>query len=159
CFFQGTGPGSDKGNAAILDGKYVIEEDRAKNLKPGSYTVQIFWQRKKGAGNRAQADASPAVEQLIPDKYNTKSTLTRDITSGANKLDFSSRPNKIHSVRASCQLAPFRRTASCLLAATGFRRCVMKRLRPCLLLAALLGSALAPLVAAEKEKVLFSEKF
>jgi hypothetical protein len=85
-FFQGSGPGSDKGNAAILGGKYVIEGDRARNLTPGSYTVQIFWlQRASGEG---QGDAGPAVKQLIPPQYNTKSTLTREVKSGTNKFDF-----------------------------------------------------------------------
>src|SRR6266704_1411717 len=38
-FFQGSGPGSDKGNSAIAGGTYVIEGERARNLAPGSYTV------------------------------------------------------------------------------------------------------------------------
>jgi hypothetical protein len=89
-FFQGSGPGSDKGNALILDGKYVIEGDRARNLTPGNYTVQIFWIQKLGNSgpNPANVDTSPAVKQLIPPQYNVKSTLTREITPGPNKLDF-----------------------------------------------------------------------
>jgi hypothetical protein len=89
-FFQGSGPGSDKGNAPILGGKYVIAGDRARNLAPGSYSVQIYWiQRLAKAGlNAASADTSPAVKQLIPPQYNTKSTLTRDLTPGLNTLDF-----------------------------------------------------------------------
>jgi hypothetical protein len=88
CFFQGTGPGSDKGNAAIQGGRYVVEGDRAVNLTPGSYTVQIFWQQKLGGSNPANADTSPAVKQLIPPQYNTKSALKAEVKSGTNKLDF-----------------------------------------------------------------------
>jgi hypothetical protein len=89
-FFQGSGPGSDKGNAAIVGGKYVIEGERAKNLTPGSYTVQIFWLQKlaKPDPNGGNVDTSPAVKQLVPTKYNTKSTLTKEVNSGNNKIDF-----------------------------------------------------------------------
>jgi hypothetical protein len=89
-FFQGSGPGSDKGNAPIQGGKYVIEGERARNLTPGSYTVQIHWIQKlaKSGPDRANVDTNPAVKQLIPPRYNVKSTLTREITSGTNKLDF-----------------------------------------------------------------------
>jgi hypothetical protein len=89
-FVQGTGPGSDKGNATIVGGKYVIEGERAKNLTPGTYTVQIHWQQKLGKSgpNAGDADTGPAVKQVIPPKYNSASTLTRDVTSGNNKLDF-----------------------------------------------------------------------
>jgi hypothetical protein len=94
-FFQGGGPGSDKGNAPILGGKYVIEGDRAKNLTPGSYTVQVHWIQRlaKPGFDPAKVDTSAAVKQLIPPLYNTKSTLTREITSGTNKLDFDLKSN------------------------------------------------------------------
>ena len=62
-FFQGTGAGSDKGNAGIVNGKYQVTGDRAKNLTPGSYTVQIHWIQKlaaKAGGNPANVDTSPA---------------------------------------------------------------------------------------------------
>jgi hypothetical protein len=89
-FFQGTGPGSDKGNAAIVGGKYVIEGERARNLTPGSYRVEIYWLQKANADpNSPNADKGAAVKQLIPKKYNgPDSTLTREITQGTNKLDF-----------------------------------------------------------------------
>jgi hypothetical protein len=89
-FFQGSGPGSDKGNAPIVGGKYVIEGGRARNLTPGTYAVRIHWlQRLARSGpNPANVDTSPAVKQLIPPQYNTASTLTREVASGTNKLDF-----------------------------------------------------------------------
>lgn len=92
-FFQGGGPGSDKGNAPILGGKYLIEGERAKNLTPGSYTVQIHWIQRLAKSNPGNVDTSAAVKQLIPAQYNTKSTLTREITSGTNKLDFDLKSN------------------------------------------------------------------
>jgi hypothetical protein len=87
-FFQGTGPGSDKGNAAIRGGQYVIDGERARNLTPGSYTVQIFWLQRLGASSGGNMDTSPAVKQLIPAKYNTNSTLKMEVKPGTNKLDF-----------------------------------------------------------------------
>jgi hypothetical protein len=89
-FFQGTGPRSDKGNAPIRGGRYVIEGERARNLTPGSYTVQIHWIQKlvKPGANPANVDTSPAVKQLIPPQYNAKSTLTREVVPGPNTLDF-----------------------------------------------------------------------
>jgi hypothetical protein len=89
-FFQGSGPGSDKGNAPITAGKYVIEGERAQNLTPGSYTVRIFWIQLIGSSrsNPTNADASAPVRQAIPPQYNVNSTLTREIQSGPNKLDF-----------------------------------------------------------------------
>ena len=37
---------------------------------------------------RVSTDTSPAVKQLIPPQYNSRSTLTKTITAGTNKLDF-----------------------------------------------------------------------
>jgi hypothetical protein len=87
-FFQGSGPGSDKGNAPIVAGQYVIDGERARNLTPGSYTVKIFWIRLKGKPNPTNPDANPPVWEAIPPQYNEKSTLTREIKPGANKFDF-----------------------------------------------------------------------
>jgi hypothetical protein len=89
-FFSGTGPGSDKGNAQIQDGKYVIEGERAKNLTPGSYKVQIFSNKKAGeVPNRSDPGTSEdQIINVIPPQFNTETTLTRDLKSGTNKLDF-----------------------------------------------------------------------
>jgi hypothetical protein len=87
-FFQGSGAGSDKGNAPIVGGKYVIGGDRARNLAPGSYTVRIFWLQLLGNSNPKYVDASAPVKQLIPEQYNDKSTLTREVKPGTNQLDF-----------------------------------------------------------------------
>ena len=89
-FMKGSGPGSDRGNAPIMGGNYVIEGDRAKNLDPGSYLVQIFWIQKlnKPGATPGNNDSSPAVKNLIPAKFNAKSTLTREIVEGSNKYDF-----------------------------------------------------------------------
>ena len=89
-FFQGSGPGADKGNSPIVGGKYAITGDRAKNLTPGSYTVQIFWLQRltRPGADPNNVDTSPAVKQLIPPQYNVQSTLTREVKPGANQLDF-----------------------------------------------------------------------
>ena len=57
-FFQGSGPGSDKGNAPIVGGCYVIEGERARNLTPGNYTVQNFSIQLLGSPRPVNADAS-----------------------------------------------------------------------------------------------------
>jgi hypothetical protein len=89
-FIQGTGPGSDKGNSAIVGGKYEVAGDRAKNLTPGTYSVQIHWIQKltKAGANPINADTSPAVKEVIPPKYNSQTTLTKEVTAGTNKIDF-----------------------------------------------------------------------
>jgi hypothetical protein len=87
-FVQGSGAGSDKGNAPIVGGKYVIEGEKARNLTPGSYTVQIFWIQLIGKPNPANADANAPARHAIPSQYGDKSTLTREIKPGTNKFDF-----------------------------------------------------------------------
>ena len=87
-FFQGTGAGSDKGNAPIKAGKYVIEGDRARNLTPGTYTVRIFWIQLIGHTEGKYVDASAPAKQVIPPQYNDQSTLTREVTPGTNTFDF-----------------------------------------------------------------------
>ena len=47
-FFQCTGPGSDKGNAAIVTGKHVMAGERAKYLTAGTHTVQMHWLQRLG---------------------------------------------------------------------------------------------------------------
>jgi hypothetical protein len=52
--------------------------------------ARIHWIQKlaKSGPNAANVDTSPAVKQFIPPQYNVKSTLTKEITMGTNKLDF-----------------------------------------------------------------------
>lgn len=87
---SGGAGGGDKANAPIVGGKYVIEGERAKTLMPGSYAVQIHWLQRlvKPGFDPNSADDSAGVKQLIPPQYNSKSTLTREIAAGTNKLDF-----------------------------------------------------------------------
>jgi hypothetical protein len=89
-FLQGTGPGSDKGHAPIQGGKYDLTGEAAKNLTPGNYTIQIHWIQKlnRPGPDAPNADTGAAVKDLIPAKYNSKTTLTRDLTLGTNKVDF-----------------------------------------------------------------------
>jgi hypothetical protein len=90
-FFSGSGPGSDKGNAPIVGGKYVIAGERARNLTPGTYKVQILWNKlnDKAQARSSDPDSAPQqTTQVIPARYNTESTLTRELRPGTNKLDF-----------------------------------------------------------------------
>jgi hypothetical protein len=92
--FQPAGPGAPAGGAAIVDGSYAIS--RAEGLVPGKYQVLIY-----GTADAAQSSAAPtgppgdtpppkkAVKDPIPDKYNAKSQLTREVTKdGPNQFDF-----------------------------------------------------------------------
>jgi hypothetical protein len=85
-FFQGDGIGSDRGNAPIKGGRYVIEGERARNLTPGAYTVRITWIQL--LRQPSDADANPPARHAIPPQYNTKSTLTREVKAGTNELNF-----------------------------------------------------------------------
>jgi len=88
-FPAGTSEQHDAGHAEIKDGKYSVEE--TKDLKPGNYRVEISW--NKPTGKKVPTPGDPdikmdQVHQVIPAKYNTKSTLSETLTSGTNKKDF-----------------------------------------------------------------------
>jgi hypothetical protein len=79
----------DEAHAPIQDGKYSLEV--GKGPKPGTYRVEITWNKKTGRSIINKSDPPNLIEetlQVIPEQYNTKSTLTRDIKPGINTLDF-----------------------------------------------------------------------
>lgn len=84
-------PGTVSAGGVVTDGSYNI--DRAHGLTPGKYRVSI-----KSAGHDDGIDptAAPgappprkkAAKDPIPAEYNTQSTLTAEVGSGATKVDF-----------------------------------------------------------------------
>ncbi|VTR90792.1 Uncharacterized protein OS=Planctomyces maris DSM 8797 GN=PM8797T_14921 PE=4 SV=1 [Gemmata massiliana] len=77
---KSTGAGGE-----IKDGKYTITGDRAP--APGKYKVQIVWNKKTGRVITDTADTGAKVNetrQVIPEQFNTQTTLTAEIKSGAN---------------------------------------------------------------------------
>jgi hypothetical protein len=89
--FQPAGPGmATAGAAAITDGSYSIA--RAEGLQPGKYEVRITSapqtvQRPPGV---LPGDYQiPPAKELIPEKFNSNTTLSAEVTKdGPNKLDF-----------------------------------------------------------------------
>jgi hypothetical protein len=83
------GPG---GGGSISDGKYEIK----RGLQPGKYRVEI--RGTIALPNRKVRNApipSELVDEevsVIPEKYNSKSNLFREVTDGANVLDFNLDP-------------------------------------------------------------------
>lgn len=80
------GPAS---GGAISEGKYSIPANKGPVV--GKHRVEIKANRKTGKQTEAVPPATGTVdimEQYIPSKYNTKSTLTADIKQGANTADF-----------------------------------------------------------------------
>ncbi|MFO0928491.1 MAG: hypothetical protein U0736_15950 [Gemmataceae bacterium] len=76
-------------NADIVGGKYDF------GAKPGPTAgknkVEILWNKKTGRKIPVPGDPGNMTDesvQAIPAQYNSASTLTADVKSGANKLDF-----------------------------------------------------------------------
>jgi hypothetical protein len=71
----------------IKDGKYSIPPEKA--LVPGKYRVEITWNKKTGKKIGVNRDSwRDETEQQLPEKYNTESTLSREIKASDTSLDF-----------------------------------------------------------------------
>jgi hypothetical protein len=81
---------STTGAAPIKDGSYSISS--SEGLQPGKYEVRItgaapLVQRKPG--EMPGDNPAPATKEIIPPKYNSKTTLSAEVKSGEpNKFDF-----------------------------------------------------------------------
>ena len=78
-----------KRGGAIENGRYEITADRGPI--PGPHRVEIYARKKTGRmieGADAEQSTDETVE-MIPSKYNRESTLTANLKSGPNQLDFS----------------------------------------------------------------------
>lgn len=74
-----------KVNWRIIDGKYAFTAERSP--LPGKYRVEITWDKIIGKNVITNDNVQIQTEQLLPEKYNTESTLIREIKSDG-KLDF-----------------------------------------------------------------------
>lgn len=88
--FQPTGKEGTAAGAPIRDGQYSIPA--AKGLAPGTYQVRISSfgdQPPTGGGDAPPGDRGPPPKNRIPEKYNSKTSLTREIKKGLTEpLDF-----------------------------------------------------------------------
>lgn len=76
--------------APIANGRYVITS--TGQLKPGGYRVEIHAPRKTGKKISAGSPSPPGTMvdeevEAVPDKYNKRTTLTRDLKAGQNTYD------------------------------------------------------------------------
>jgi hypothetical protein len=87
---ESSGADSKKATAVIKDGKYAMTGDSGP--VPGKYKVEITWNKSTGAkGASKDPDMqNPKLDtkQALPDKYNKATTLTADVKSGSQKIDF-----------------------------------------------------------------------
>lgn len=74
------------GGAPIKDGKYTI--DKEVGLVPGKYNVAISGSSSEIDKGDSPGSAKGLPKELLPDKYNTKSTLTAEIKSGGNTVNY-----------------------------------------------------------------------
>jgi hypothetical protein len=71
--------------APITNGRFSIPADRG--LEPGAYTIKI-------SSMEAPPDTEPGglpgpdPKELLPEKYNTKSTLTEEVKAGKTTFEF-----------------------------------------------------------------------
>lgn len=87
-FLPQSGGEGRQASAAIDGGKYAIPAERGPSLGP--CRVEITWDKKTG---KQLPSADPGfmmdeTRQAIPTKYNRQSTLTVEITPGANVHNF-----------------------------------------------------------------------
>lgn len=87
---EGTpGPG---GGGSITEGKYEIK----RGLEPGRYRVEIrgtvALPDKKVRNAPIPSELVNEEVSVIPERYNSKSNLFRDVTPGANVLNFNLEP-------------------------------------------------------------------
>jgi len=84
--------GGQKATAQITNGKYSIDSDRGPPA--GKYKVEITSMKslvgKKGADPDMQRGDA---RQVLPDKFNKATTLTADLKSGSNTVDFDLKSN------------------------------------------------------------------
>ena len=78
--------GKTQSGSTITNGRFSIPKD--KGLEPGVYTVKIS--SMEGLEPPAEPGGLPGKDpkELLPAKYNTKSTLTKEVTKTETKFEF-----------------------------------------------------------------------
>ena len=72
-----------------MGGRYTLSGGKAPAA--GSYRVDINWEKKTGTQVPTPGDPNTMMDQTaetIPPAYNSASTLTADVKSGSNTLNF-----------------------------------------------------------------------
>jgi hypothetical protein len=82
--------GLKKVGVKIAGGKYSVGEDQG--IVPGNYRVQITWDRKTGKTITVDEAIRAETVQMLPEKYNKETTLTAEIKSSENQIDFDLKP-------------------------------------------------------------------
>jgi hypothetical protein len=72
--------------AVITNGRFSIPAD--KGLEPGMYTVKISAMETTDVSVEPGGLPGKDPKELLPAKYNTKSTLTQEVKKGENKFEF-----------------------------------------------------------------------
>ena len=75
-----------KASTQIQNGAYSIPEDKGPNL--GKHKVEIYWYKPTGDTSDTGEDEGQSTVQVIPDKYNTQTTLEVAIVAGKNECNF-----------------------------------------------------------------------
>jgi hypothetical protein len=84
--FEPTAGQASSAGAMIADGRYDVARD--KGPTPGPYLVRIYAPGKAAAPQQLGDPVKPAPDR-VPAKYNSKSTLTADVTAGGpNTFNF-----------------------------------------------------------------------
>ena len=78
--------GGAKAGAPVKNGRYAI--DAAHGPAPGSYKVEVTWNKAVGRRVADPDTAGGTTRQVLPEKFNKATTLTADVTAGANRIDF-----------------------------------------------------------------------
>jgi hypothetical protein len=83
-------PKEEKGikcGGRIENGRYIIEAQFGP--VPGPHRVEIHWAKPTGVKYKNEfGEVFDRTKEGLPDKYHSKSTLSADIKSGTNTLDF-----------------------------------------------------------------------
>src|SRR5262249_52343565 len=75
------------GGGTVIDGRYKVAPEAG--LKPGKYRVEIRWGKPTGKKFRSDSgEMLDMTEEGLPEKYHTKSELTREVKAGWNTSDF-----------------------------------------------------------------------
>lgn len=76
-----------KAGGSIRDGKYSIGATEGGPV-PGKYKVEITWDKSAGKKLDPDIQGGTNTRQVLPEKFNKATTLTAEVKSGSNKIDF-----------------------------------------------------------------------
>jgi hypothetical protein len=80
--FRGEGEKIGNYSAPIVEGRYAAE------CEPGAYKVEITASRMTGKFVTTIEGKSEVGEMYIPEKYNSQTTLTKEVAKGGGEIDF-----------------------------------------------------------------------